>query len=92
MKIGLLHSLIRKDEKFLIDEFNAVKGVELIMIDDREVSFNIGKDKFDYDVVKARIEKAEEAGFTDDVATIKRNIKRVCEDNPGMFDDFLKLV
>ena len=48
--------------------------------------------KFDYDVVKARIEKAEDAGFTDDVATIKRNIKRVCEDNPGMFDDFLKLV
>jgi len=54
MKIGLLHSLIRKDEKFLIDEFNAVKGVELIMIDDREISFNIGKDSFDYDVVVER--------------------------------------
>lgn len=54
MKIGLLHSLIRKDEKFLIDEFNAVKGVELIMIDDREVSFNIGKDSFDFDVVVER--------------------------------------
>lgn len=54
MKIGLLHSLIRKDEKFLIDEFNAVKGVELVMIDDREISFNLGKDKFDYDVVIER--------------------------------------
>lgn len=54
MKIGLLHSLIRKDEKFLIDEFNAVKGVELVMIDDREISFNLGKDKFDYDVVVER--------------------------------------
>ena len=54
MKIGLLHSLIRKDEKFLIDEFNAVKGLELVMIDDREISFNLGKDKFDYDVVVER--------------------------------------
>jgi [lysine-biosynthesis-protein LysW]---L-2-aminoadipate ligase len=54
MKIGLLHSLIRKDEKFLIDEFNAVKGVELVMIDDREISFNLGKDHFDYDVVIER--------------------------------------
>ncbi|MFA7421559.1 MAG: lysine biosynthesis protein LysX [Melioribacteraceae bacterium] len=54
MKIGLLHSLIRKDEKFLIDEFNAVKGVELVMIDDREISFNLGKDKFDFDVVVER--------------------------------------
>ncbi len=48
--------------------------------------------RFDYDKVKARIEKAEEAGFTDDVDTIKRNIKRVVADNPGMFDDFLDLV
>ncbi len=54
MKIGLLHSLIRKDEKFLIDEFNKVKGLELIMIDDREIKFNIGKDKFDLDVVVER--------------------------------------
>ena len=48
--------------------------------------------KFDYDTVKARIETAEQAGFTDDVATIKKNIKRVVADNPGMFDDFLELV
>lgn len=48
--------------------------------------------KFDYDKVKARIETAEQAGFTDDVATIKKNIKRVVSDNPGMFDDFLELV
>jgi len=54
MKIGLLHSLIRKDEKFLIDEFNAVKGVELVMIDDREITFNLGKDHFDLDVVVER--------------------------------------
>ncbi|MFA5803763.1 MAG: lysine biosynthesis protein LysX [Melioribacteraceae bacterium] len=54
MKIGMLHSLIRKDEKFLIDEFNKVKGLELVMIDDREIKFNIGKDKFDLDVVVER--------------------------------------
>lgn len=48
--------------------------------------------KFDYDTVKSRIETAEQAGFTDDVATIKKNIKRVVSDNPGMFDDFLELV
>jgi len=54
MKIGLLHSLIRKDEKFLIDEFNKIKGIELVMIDDREIKFNIGKDKFDIDIVVER--------------------------------------
>ncbi|KAF0152602.1 MAG: lysine biosynthesis enzyme LysX [Ignavibacteria bacterium] len=54
MKIGLLHSLIRKDEKYLIDEFNAVKGVELVMLDDREVSFNIGRDSYDFNVVVER--------------------------------------
>ena len=54
MKIGLLHSLIRKDEKFLIDEFNAIKGVELVMIDDREITFTLGKDHFDLDVVVER--------------------------------------
>jgi [lysine-biosynthesis-protein LysW]--L-2-aminoadipate ligase len=54
MKIGLLHSLIRKDEKFLIDEFKAVKGIELEMIDDREITFNLGKNKFDLDIVVER--------------------------------------
>lgn len=54
MKIGLLHSLIRKDEKFLIDEFNKHKDVELVMIDDREIAFNLGKDHFEVDVVVER--------------------------------------
>ncbi len=48
--------------------------------------------KFDFDKVKARIETAEKAGYTDDVATIKRNITRVVKDNPGMFDEFMELV
>jgi [lysine-biosynthesis-protein LysW]--L-2-aminoadipate ligase len=54
MKVGFLHSLIRKDEKFLIDEFNKHKEVELVMIDDRELSFNLGRDHFDFDVVIER--------------------------------------
>ncbi|RJP61423.1 MAG: 30S ribosomal protein S6--L-glutamate ligase, partial [Ignavibacteriales bacterium] len=54
MKVGFLHSLIRKDEKFLIEEFNKRKNVELVMIDDRQLSFNIGVDQFDLDVVIER--------------------------------------
>lgn len=54
MKVGFLHSLIRKDEKFLIEEFNKRKNVELVMIDDRKLSFTIGKDSFGLDVVIER--------------------------------------
>jgi len=54
MKVGFLHSLIRKDEKFLIEEFNRRKNVELVMIDDRKLSFTIGKDSFGLDVVIER--------------------------------------
>ncbi|NLT51136.1 MAG: lysine biosynthesis protein LysX [Ignavibacteria bacterium] len=54
MKIGFLHSLIRKDEKLLIDEFNSRKDIELVMIDDRNISFNLGKDKFNLDVIIER--------------------------------------
>ncbi len=54
MRIGFLHSLIRKDEKFLIEEFRKRPGVELKMIDDRELTFNIGKDHFNLDVVLER--------------------------------------
>jgi [lysine-biosynthesis-protein LysW]--L-2-aminoadipate ligase len=54
MKIGLLHSLIRKDEKFLMDELVKIKGVELVLIDDREITFNLGHDKFEVDVLVER--------------------------------------
>jgi [lysine-biosynthesis-protein LysW]--L-2-aminoadipate ligase len=36
VKIGLLHSLIRKEEKLLIEAFQKA-GVEPIMIDDRKL-------------------------------------------------------
>ncbi len=36
MKIGLLHSLIRKEEKLLLEAFHAA-GIEPLMIDDRKL-------------------------------------------------------
>jgi len=54
LNIGFLHSLIRKDEKFLLDEFASRKGVELSMIDDRKVIFDIEHDQFPFDVVIER--------------------------------------
>ena len=40
MKVGLLHSLIRKEEKLLIEEFQ-VRDVDLTMIDDRNLVFDL---------------------------------------------------
>ncbi len=54
MKIGFLHSLIRKDEKFLLDEFRSRKNIDLDMIDDRKIIFKIGKDNFNYDAIVER--------------------------------------
>jgi len=41
MRIGLLHSLIRKEEKLLLGEFKARKGIELVMLDDRKLIFDL---------------------------------------------------
>jgi len=41
IRVGFLHSLIRKEEKLLIGEFNKRKNVELVMLDDRELSFDL---------------------------------------------------
>ncbi len=53
-RIGLMHSLIRPEEKLLIREFQTREGVELKLIDDRKLSYNLGKDKFDLDLVLER--------------------------------------
>ena len=42
MKVGFLHSLIRKDEKLLIGEFRKHRDVELVMLDDRKLIFDLG--------------------------------------------------
>lgn len=54
MRIGFLHSLIRKDEKLLLEEFTRRKDIEIVMIDDRKLMFNLQKDSFDFDVVIER--------------------------------------
>ncbi len=53
-RIGLMHSLIRPEEKLLIREFQTREGVELKLIDDRKLSYNLGKDKFDLDLILER--------------------------------------
>jgi [lysine-biosynthesis-protein LysW]--L-2-aminoadipate ligase len=53
MKIGFLHSLIRKDEKLLLDEFRDREDVELVMLDDRQLIFDL-QSRPDVDVVLER--------------------------------------
>ena len=54
MKVGFLHSIIRKEEKHLLDEFRKRNGVELIKIDDRKHFFDLHENAFDLDVVVER--------------------------------------
>lgn len=54
MKIGFLHSLIRKDEKLLLNVFKEHKDFEVIMIDDRKLIFELGKNGYGFDVVVER--------------------------------------
>ena len=41
VKVGFLHSLIRKEEKLLLGEFVKRPNVELVMLDDRELRFDL---------------------------------------------------
>jgi [lysine-biosynthesis-protein LysW]--L-2-aminoadipate ligase len=52
MKIGFLHSLIRKEEKLLIAAFKQ-RGVELVMLDDRKLVFDL-ESTLEVDVVLER--------------------------------------
>jgi [lysine-biosynthesis-protein LysW]--L-2-aminoadipate ligase len=54
MKVGFLHSILRVEEKLLIDEFRTRPGVELEKIDDRERFFDLHKNDFGSDVVIER--------------------------------------
>ena len=54
MKVGFLHSILRVEEKLLIDAFRTRPGVELDKIDDRERFFDLHKNDFDFDVVIER--------------------------------------
>jgi [lysine-biosynthesis-protein LysW]--L-2-aminoadipate ligase len=54
MRVGFLHSIIRKEEKLLLGEFRKRSEVELIKIDDRQQFFDLHKNAFDLDVVVER--------------------------------------
>lgn len=54
MKVGFLHSLIRKEEKLLLEELRGRQGVDLVMIDDRKLIFDVEQEKPDLDVVLER--------------------------------------
>ena len=38
MRVGFLHSLIRKDEKLLLEAFKSFPNAELVMLDDRKLT------------------------------------------------------
>lgn len=54
MRIGLLHSIIRKDEKMIIEAFAHSSGAHLELIDDRQQVFEPGRDPFRLDALLAR--------------------------------------
>jgi len=54
MKVGFLHSILRKEEKLLLEEFRRRKSVELVKIDDRKSVFDLHKNAFHLDVVVER--------------------------------------
>jgi [lysine-biosynthesis-protein LysW]--L-2-aminoadipate ligase len=53
VKVGFLHSLIRPEEKLLIKEFEKQPNVDLVMLDDRELVFDLRR-KVAVDVVLER--------------------------------------
>jgi [lysine-biosynthesis-protein LysW]--L-2-aminoadipate ligase len=54
MKVGFLHSLIRQDEKLLLEEFAARRNVEVVMVDDRHLTFTLGRQAVAADVILER--------------------------------------
>jgi [lysine-biosynthesis-protein LysW]--L-2-aminoadipate ligase len=53
MKIGILCSLIRKEEKLLFDEFRR-RGLEFTRLDDRELILDLHQRQWDFDVILER--------------------------------------
>lgn len=54
IRIGFLHSVIRKDEKLLLEELEKRPDVEIVMVDDRQLSFKLGDIHLDVDVIIER--------------------------------------
>lgn len=54
MRIGFLHSILRKEEKLLLEEIAKRKNMEVVMIDDRQLSFRLNGNDFHLDAVLER--------------------------------------
>jgi len=54
MKVAFLHSLLRPEEKLLLKEFKKRKDVDIDMIDDRHIRFDLLDNGFDFDVMIER--------------------------------------
>src|SRR5512132_907283 len=54
VRVGVLHSLLRRDEKLLLAAFAAHSDIEVIPLDDRNLVFNLGHRNHDVDVVLER--------------------------------------
>ena len=54
IRIGFLHSVLRKDEKLLLDAFRAWPDIQLVPIDDRELQFCLGRTIIGLDLVLER--------------------------------------
>ena len=53
-KVGFLHSIIRPEEKMLLAILKERPGVEIEMLDARELVFRLGHDRFEMDVILER--------------------------------------
>jgi len=53
IKVGFLHSLIRKEEKLLLEQFGKYPNIGLVMLDDRQLTFDLGR-RPEVDVVVER--------------------------------------
>ena len=53
MKIGILCSLVRKEEKLLFDEFRG-RGLIFDRIDDREIILDLHQRRWDFELAGAR--------------------------------------
>jgi [lysine-biosynthesis-protein LysW]---L-2-aminoadipate ligase len=54
LRIAFIHSLIRPEEKMLIQEFHKHDDVDLVLLDDRALNIDITRNTFDYDLVFER--------------------------------------
>ncbi len=54
IRVGFLRSVIRKEEKLLLDEFRKRENVEIVDMDDREIMFDLHNPNYEVDVVIER--------------------------------------